>query len=296
MKGFIGIIAAVLVLILLFLSTYTLKEWEQGLVLQFGEFKRVENGWNEGAAADAGLKFKAPWESVIRLERRNIELDFPVKTISDINQKPFEVDSYVLFRITEPLKYYQKMPTQRQANELIEQLVDNSLRGIVANVDGEQLISERRSELMRNTQLAANGVAIREEYGFQITDIRVKRVELPSAVADSVYLRMQSEREEKARSFRAKGVKRKNEIIAEADRDAKIIIAEAGGKAQTIRGEGDAFSNKIYADAYGVDPEFFAFYRTMEAYRRGLGQKTSYILSPDSDFLSYLDDQNGGRR
>ncbi|MEE9347341.1 MAG: protease modulator HflC, partial [Robiginitomaculum sp.] len=154
----------------------------------------------------------------------------------------------------------------------------------------------RRSELMEEIKTIANQTARDSDNGIVITDVRIKKAELPAKVADSVFNRMKSEREKVARKHRAEGNKRKNEIIADADKQAAIILADAKGKAQAIRGEGDALSNKIYADAYGADPEFFAFYRTMEAYKRGLGKKTSYILSPDSDYLSYLDDQFGKKR
>lgn len=278
-----------------FTCTYTLKEWEQGLVLQFGEYKRIENAWNEGAPADAGLKFKLPIENVIILDRRNIEIDFRAETIYDIKQKPLEVDSFILYRIADPLAYYKALGTKAKAQNLLDELMDSSLRGVLARVDSEQIISGRRAELMSEIKGAANSVARDEDYGVEITDVRIKKAELPTKVADSVFDRMNSEREKEARFFRADGSKRKNEIIADADKQAKIIVATAKGKAQTIRGEGDAVSNKIYADAYNNDPEFFAFYRSMEAYKRGLGNGTTYVLSPDSDFLGYLDNQRGPR-
>jgi len=295
-NGFFPLVVLGLFLLILFNCVYTLKEWEQGLVLQFGEYKRVENGWNEGAAADAGLKFKSPIENVIPLDRRNIELDFTAETIYDIKQKPLEVDSFILYRIVDPVAYYKALGTRKRATILLDELMDSSLRGVLARVDSEQIISGRRSELMEEIKKAANLVATGEDYGVEITDVRIKKAELPTKVADSVFDRMNSEREKEARLFRAEGSKKKNEIIADADKQAKIIIAEAKGKAQTIRGEGDAVSNKVYADAYNQDPEFFAFYRSMEAYRRGLGKGTTYVLSPDSDFLSYLDNQRGRSR
>ena len=263
---------------------------------KFGKYKRVENAWSSGAEADAGLKFKLPWENVLVLERRNIEIDFSAETIYDVKQKPLEVDAFILYRIVDAQAYYKDLNNRDRATRVLDELLDSSLRGVLARVDSEQIISGRRAELMREIQETSNDVAKDEGYGVEITDVRIKRAELPSKVADSVFDRMNSEREKEARLFRADGDKQKNEIIADADKQATVILAEARGKAQTVRGEGDAESNKIYNDAYGQDPEFFAFYRTMEAYRRGLGKKTSYILSPDSDFLSYLDDQNGGRR
>ena len=194
------------------------------------------------------------------------------------------------------MAYYKALGTRKRATILLDELMDSSLRGVLARVDSEQIISGRRAELMEEIKKAANLVATGEDYGVEITDVRIKKAELPTKVADSVFDRMNSEREKEARLFRAEGSKKKNEIIADADKQAKIIIAEAKGKAQTIRGEGDAVSNKIYADAYSQDAEFFAFYRSMEAYRRGLGKGTTYVLSPDSDFLSYLDNQRGPRR
>lgn len=296
MKKFSLIAILGLLVLAMFTCTYTLKEWEQGLVLQFGKYKRVENAWDQGAEADAGLKFKLPWENVLHLERRNIEIDFNAVTIYDVKQKPLEVDSFILYQIVDPLAYYKDLNNKPRATRVLGELLDSSLRGVLARVDSEQIISGRRAELMGEIQQISNEVAKAKGYGVEITDVRIKRAELPMKVADSVFDRMNSEREKEARLFRAEGLKRKNEIIADADKQATVIVATARGRAQTLRGEGDAQSNKIYNDAYGLDPEFFAFYRTMEAYRRGLGKRSSYILSPNSDFLSYLDDQNGGKR
>ena len=295
-NGFVPLVILGLLVLAFFTCTYTLKEWEQGLVLQFGKYKRVENAWNAGAPAQAGLKFKLPIENVVILDRRNIEIDFRAETIYDIKQKPLEVDSFILYRIVDPVAYYKALGTKSKATKLLDELMDSSLRGVLARVDSEKIISGGRSELMSEIKEAANLVAKGEDYGVEITDVRIKKAELPTKVADSVFDRMNSEREKEARFFRADGSKRKNEIIADADKQAKIILATAKGKAQTVRGEGDAVSNKIYAEAYQNDPEFFAFYRSMEAYKRGLGTGTTYVLSPDSDFLSYLDNQQGPRR
>ena len=291
-------IVVVAVFLIGFLTcTYTLKEWEQGLVLQFGEYKRVENPWTADDTSDAGLKLKLPWESVLVLERRNIEIDFQVETIYDNENKPLEVDSFILYRITDAQAYYKNLNNTRRATTVLGELIDSSLRGVLGKVVSEQIISGRRAELMGEIQRTSNRVALDEKYGVEITDVRIKKVELPKNVQESVYDRMRAGQEKDARLFRAEGTKIKNEIIAKADKEAAIIIAEARGKAQSIRGEGDAISNKIYADAYNQDAEFFAFYRSMEAYRRGLGKKSTYVLSPDSDFLSYLDNQRGpGRR
>lgn len=296
MKKILPITLLGLAIFSLITCTYTLKEWEQGLVLQFGKYKRIENAWNEGAPADAGLKFKFPWENVLIIERRNIEIDFDAETIYDVKQKPLEVDAFILYRIVDPLAYYKDLNNKNRATRVLDELLDSSLRGVLARVDSEQIISGRRAELMSEIQEISNQVAKQKGYGVEITDVRIKKAELPTKVADSVFDRMNSEREKEARLFRAEGIKRKSEIIADADKQATVILATAKGKAQTIRGEGDAQSNRIYNDAYGQDPEFFAFYRSMEAYRRGLKNGTTYVLSPDSDFLSYLDNQRGSRR
>ena len=294
-KLFIPFILAAIAIVVTF-CTYTLKEWEQGLVLQFGEYKRVENPWNEGAEADAGLKFKAPWENVIILERRNIELDSKVVPILDAKKKPLEVDSFILYRITDPVKYYKALQNTNRAERVLYDLMDSSLRGVLAKVDSHQIISGRRSELMTEIQKEANKIAEGNNYGVFVIDVRIKKAELPRNVAISVYNRMVSERNKEASLFTARGEKRKNEIIAAADKEATIIRAEAKGKSETIRGEGDAISNKVYANAYSKDAEFFAFYRSMEAYKRGLTKGTTYVLSPDSDFLGYLNSQKGRRR
>jgi len=296
MKKIIPLALLGLVAVGLFFCTYTLKEWEQGLVLQFGKYKRVENAWNKGADSQAGLKFKLPWENVLRLERRNIEIDFEAETIYDVKQKPLEVDAFILYQIVDPLAYYKDLNNRPRATRVLDELLDSSLRAVLARVDSEQIISGRRAELMAEIQKISNQVAEEKGYGVEITDVRIKKAELPTKVANSVFDRMNSEREKIARLHRANGEKQKNEIIADADKQATVIVATAKGKAQTVRGEGEALSNRIYADAYSRDAEFFAFYRSMEAYRRGLGKRTTYVLSPDSDFLSYLDNQGGPSR
>ena len=296
MKSIFPIALLGLLVIGFFTCTFTIKEWDQALVLQFGKYKRTENAWNNNAEPDAGLKFKLPWENVLIMERRNIEIDFAAETIYDVKQKPLEVDSFILYRIVDPLAYYKDLNNEQRATRVLDELLDSSLRGVLARVDSEQIISGRRAELMVEILDSANIVAQEEGYGIVITDVRIKKAELPTKVANSVFDRMNSEREKEARKSRAEGEKLKNEIIADAEKQATIILATARGKAQTIRGEGDAISNRIYAKAYGQDPEFFAFYRSMEAYRRGLSSGTTYVLSPDSDFLSYLDNQKGGRR
>lgn len=295
-KSSIGIAFLIVTALFVTFCTYTLKEWEQGLVLQFGKYKRVENAWNNDAEPDAGLKFKLPWENVLRLERRNIEIDFSAETIYDVKQKPLEVDAFILYRIVDPVAYYKDLNNKNRATRVLDELLDSSLRGVLARVDSEQIISGRRGELMSEIQEISNEVAKEKGYGVEITDVRIKKAELPTKVADSVFQRMNSEREKEARRFRAEGEKQKSEIIADADKQATVILAEARGKAQTVRGEGDAISNKIYNDAYTRDAEFFAFYRSMEAYRRSLSNGTTYVLSPDSDFLSYLDNQKGGKK
>lgn len=296
MKNVIGLIVFAVLAVLIGTCTYTLKEWDQGLVLQFGKFKRVENIWNDGADTEAGLKFKAPWENVVVMERRNIELDSKAVLILDSKKKPLEVDAFTLYEITDPEKYYKALQNPIQAESILYKLMDSSLRGVLGGVDSRQIISGRRSELMSEIKKAANLISEGKNYGVRIVDVRIKRAELPNNVAKSVFNRMISEREKEARLFRAEGDKRKNEIIATADREATIILAEAEGKAERIRGEGDGESNQIYADAYGQDQEFFSFYRSMEAYKRGLSGEgqTTYVLSPESDdFLRYLSSQKG---
>ena len=284
-----------LALIMLFGSLFTVEEHEQAIVFQFGEAQRVENPWGE--EDDAGLKLKLPLvEQVQYLSRRNLEVDLrPVELLAS-DQERLVVDAFVRYRITDPIRFYEKLRNERGAQDQLQAIFDSTLRDVLGRVDTPEIISGRRAELMAEIQSVADGVAANEDLGIDIIDVRIKRADLPQDNYERVFDRMVSQRELEANLIRAEGQERAREIRATAEKEATIIRAEAQRQAEIIRGVGDGERTRIFAEAFEKDPEFYAFYRSMEAYRKGLTNGTTYVLSPDSDFLSYLDDQGGNRR
>lgn len=278
----------------IFASLFTVEEHEQAIVFQFGEAQRVENPW--GAEADAGLKFKTPLvENVVYLSRRNLEVDLRPVELLAADQERLVVDAFVRYRIVNAIRFYEKLRNERGAQDQLQAIFDSTLRDVLGRVDTPEIISGRRSELMAEIQAVADRVAEAEDLGIDIIDVRIKRADLPQENYQRVFDRMVSQRTLEANLIRAEGQERAREIRATAEKDATVIQANAQKQAEIIRGEGDGRRNAIYAAAYEQDPEFFAFYRSMEAYKKGLGTGTTYVLSPDSDFLGYLDDQSGRR-
>ena len=284
-----------LIIIAILGSLFTVEEHEQAIVFQFGEAKRVENPW--GQEADAGLKLKTPFvENVVTLSRRNLEVDLdPVQLLAS-DQERLVVDAFVRYRITDPIRFYEALRNEDGAQNKLQSIFDSTLRDVLGRVDTPEIISGRRAELMGEIQQVADGVAQSEDLGIDIIDVRIKRADLPEENYQRVFDRMVSQRNLEANLIRAEGSERAQEIRATAEKEATIIRANAQKQAEIIRGEGDGERTRIFAEAYEKDPEFYAFYRSMEAYRKGLGRDTNWVLSPDSDFLSYLDDQGGGRR
>lgn len=284
-----------LAILAIFASLFTVEEHEQAIVFQFGEAQRVENPWGEDA--DAGLKIKTPFiENVVYLSRRNLEVDLrPVELLAS-DQERLVVDAFVRYRIIDAIRFYETLRNETGAQDQLQTIFDSTLRDVLGRATQPEIISTRRAELMAEIQSVSDAVAEQEDLGIDIIDVRIKRADLPEANYQRVFDRMVSQRTLEANLLRAEGQERAREIRATAERDATVIIAEAQKQAEIIRGEGDGRRNAIYAAAFEQDPEFFAFYRSMEAYRNGLGDRSTFVLSPDSDFLGYLDDQSGPRR
>ncbi|MEE9272663.1 MAG: protease modulator HflC [Robiginitomaculum sp.] len=288
------ILAAITVIIFIF-CTFTVDQRKQALVLEFGEAKRVANPW--GKEADAGLKFKKPWEKIVTLDRRNLEIDLkPVELLAS-DQEPMLVDAFVRYRIVDATKFYEALRDEVGAQHKLQSIMDSTLRDVLGRVNTKEIISGRRAELMNEIQLVTNATANAPEndFGVEIIDVRIKRADLPKANAERVFARMVTERNQRAAQIRAEGEKKSREIRATAEKTAAITRAEAKEKSLKIKGLADAERNKIFAEAFNLDPEFFAFYRSMEAYKKALTTGTTYVLSPNSDFLSYMDNQKGRR-
>lgn len=287
----IGLLGVVLVTLLF--SFYTVTQYEQALVLRFGKASHVENPWGE--EPNAGLKFRIPIaDKVVSLDRRNLEIDLqPVELLAS-DQERLVVDAFVRYRIVDAVSFYEAVRNEAGAAAQLQSIMDSTLRDVLGRVETPEIISGRRAQLMEEIQVITNRFAQEKRLGVEIIDVRIVRADLPTENAERVFKRMVTQRAQEASRIRAEGEERAQEIRATADKTATVTIAEAQEKAEIIRGEGDADRNATYADAYNLDPEFFAFYRSMEAYKKGLGRNSTYVLSPDSDFLSYLSDQQGG--
>lgn len=295
MKGApIVVVLLGIVAVIVLLCTHTVKEWEQALILEFGQAKRVENAW--GQTPEAGLKFKLPYERVITLDRRNLEVDLQSVELVASDQERLVVDAFVRYRIVDGVKFYQALQTERGAQLQLQSIMDSTLRDVLGRVDRPEIIAGRRAELMAEIQQVSNNVVKDKDFGIEIIDVRIKRADLPPANTEQVLNRMVTERRQIAELIRSEGREQALLITSTADKTATILRAEAQQTAEILKGEGDKERNAVYAAAYNNDPEFFAFYRSMEAYKIGLGTGTTYVLSPDSDFLGYLANQQGSRR
>ena len=289
----LAVIAGIIAIIVI-LCTHTVKEWEQALILEFGQAKRVENSW--GKDPKAGLKFKLPYEKVVTLDRRNLEVDLaPVELVAS-DQERLVVDAFIRYRIVDGVKFYQALQTERGAQLQLQSIMDSTLRDVLGRVNRPNIIAGQRAELMAEIQQVSNNVVKDKDFGIEIIDVRIKRADLPRANTEQVLNRMVTERKQIADLIRSEGSEEAQEITSTAEKDATIIRAEAQQQAEIIRGQGDQERNAVYAKAYNQDPEFFAFYRSMEAYKTGLTSGTTYVLSPDSDFLGYLGNQSGPSR
>ena len=273
-----GIIVAIAALA--FFSIFIVKEVNQAIVLQFGDPKRI--------ISKPGLNFKIPFiQNVVFLDKRILNLDTPPEEVIASDQKRLIVDAFARFQIVDPLKFYISVGNERVARSRLSTIVNSRIRNVLGQQELQTLLSEDRSKQMALIQEGVNNEA--ENFGIKIVDVRIKRADLPQANSDAIYRRMQTEREREAKEFRAKGAEMAVTITSTADKEVTVILADAEKQSQIMKGEGDGQRNKIFADAFGQDPEFFAFYRAMQAYEKALiGGETSLILSPDSEFFKFF--------
>ncbi|HEX2553702.1 MAG TPA: protease modulator HflC [Microvirga sp.] len=281
-----GALVLVAVLAVLFYAaTFTVPQTQQALVLQFGRVRAV--------IQDPGLHFKYPFiENVVYLEKRVLDLDLPVQTILSADRQNLEVDAFTRYRISDPLRFYQAVNNIALANQRLQSFVNSSMRNVLASASRDAIVRTDRGGLMNRIQEDVNRQA--QNLGVEIIDLRLTRVDLPAANSQAVYQRMQTERQREAADLRANGQQQAQTIRARAEREATVILAEANRRAEELRGQGDAEKNRILAEAFGQDPGFFSFFRSMQAYEAGLkGNDTRMVLSPNSDFFRYFNDPNG---
>jgi membrane protease subunit HflC len=288
------IIAALVIIAAIVASTatYTVNERQQALVLRFGTVTAVVN---EPGDEDPGLHFKAPFiDDVIYFEKRNMEFDMRPAEILAADQERLVVDAFLRFRITNPLRVYQTARDERGLRERLRPLMDDSLRGVIASINSNEVISGQRSSLMDRIESAVAAQVANQDLGVEVIDVRILRADLPQQVTEQVFQRMASERQQEAQLVRSRGEELALEIRAGAQREATVIRANAQAEADRIRGEGDGRRNRIYAEAYSQDVEFFRFYRSMIAYENALRDGTPIVVPPDSEFFEYFRSESGG--
>jgi len=263
-----------------YLSLFAVKEINQAIVLQFGDPKKV--------IAEPGLQVKIPFiQNVVFLDRRILSLDPAPEEVIASDQKRLIVDAYARFKIVDPLKFYISVGNEMVARSRLATIINSRLRSVLGKHSLATLLSEDRTKQMAVIQDGVNAEA--EKFGITIIDIRIKRADLPQANSEAIYKRMQTEREREAKQFRARGAEMAVTITSTADKEVTVLLANAKKQSEIMKGEGDGQRNKIFADAFGKDPEFFSFYRAMQAYETALiGGDTSLILSPDSDFFKFF--------
>ena len=264
----------------IYLSLFTVKEINQAIVLQFGDPKKV--------IAEPGLQVKIPFiQNVVFIDRRILSLDPAPEEVIASDQKRLIVDAYARFKIVDPLKFYVSVGDERVARSRLATIINSRLRSVLGTQSLATLLSEDRAKQMAIIQEGVNAEA--KKFGITIIDVRIKRADLPQANSEAIYKRMQTEREREAKEFRARGAEMAVTITSTADKEVTVLLANAKKLSEIMKGEGDGQRNKIFAEAFGKDPDFFSFYRAMQAYETALiGGDTSLILSPDSDFFKFF--------
>ena len=272
--------AVVVIGVIVFQSLFIVQEINQAIVLQFGDPKKI--------ITKAGLNFKLPFiQNVVFLDKRILNLDNDPQEVIAADQKRLIVDAIARFKIVDPLKFYISVGNERVARSRLSTIINSRIRGVLGTQELATLLSTDRTKQMAIIQNDVNTEA--KTLGIQIVDVRIKRADLPQANSEAIYKRMQTEREREAKEFRAQGAEIAQKIRSTADKDVTVLLAEANKKSEIMKGEGDGLRNKIFADAFGRDPQFFGFYRAMQAYEKALiGGETSLVLSPDSEFFKYF--------
>jgi membrane protease subunit HflC len=285
--GVLAVLAVVLAIIA-YSSLFTVHQTRLALVVRLGQPVRV--------VTEPGLNFKIPLiDSVISIDKRILDLENSAQEVIASDQKRLVVDAFARYRIKDALKFYQSVGSIEGANSRLSTLLNAALRRVLGEATLTHVVRDQRAQLMAKVREQVNREA--DAFGITIVDVRIRRADLPEQNSQAVYQRMQTERQREAAELRANGSQRSQEIRARADRDVTVLIAEAQSKAEQTRGEGDAERNRIFAEAFSRDPDFFAFYRSMQAYEAGLKHTdTRMVLKPDSDFFRYFADPAGRPR
>ena len=286
--GGVVVVLLVAILIVAYSSVFTVYQTRQALVVRLGQPVRV--------VSEPGLNVKLPFvDTVIAIDKRILDLEAPPQEVIASDQKRLVVDAFARYKITDPLRFYQTLGSIEGANSQLSILLNSALRRVLGEVTFTHVVRDQRADLMFRIRELVDREA--GPYGIQVVDVRIRRADLPEQNSQAVYQRMQTERQREAAEFRAQGNQRAQEIRSRAEREATILVAEAQSRSEQIRGEGDAQRNQIFADAFNRDPDFFAFYRSMQAYEAGLRHNdTRLLLKPDTSFFRYFNDPMGRLR
>jgi membrane protease subunit HflC len=286
--GFVGGLALVLIvaaLVVGYSSLFTVYQTQQALVVRLGNPVRV--------VSEPGLHVKVPFvDTVIAIDRRILDLEAPAQEVIASDQKRLVVDAFARYRVKDLLRFYQTLGSFAGANSQLPILLNSALRRVLGEATFTHVVRDQRADLMARIRDLVDREA--GAYGIEVVDVRIRRADLPEQNSQAVYQRMQTERQREAAEFRAQGGQRAQEIRSRADREVTVLIAEATAKSEQIRGEGDAQRNEIFANAFTRDPDFFGFYRSMQAYEAGLKHNdTRLLLKPDTSFFRYFNDPAG---
>lgn len=287
MRAFLAFLVIVLGLVAaaLYASAFIVHQNEQALVLRFGDPRT--------AIDTPGLKWKVPFvDTVEYFDKRILDLDTSEQEITASDQQRMIVDAYARYRITNPLLFYQNVRGENRVRQVVGPLVESEIRRVLGSAPLQDIVKGKRESLMK--EIAAQVNKEGRDYGLEVVDVRIKRADLPQDNLKNVFDRMKADRIREATELRAQGEAASNRIRADADRQVTIIRAEATKKSDQLRGEGEGERNRIFAEAFGKDPDFFRFYRSMQAYEKAMKPgDTRLLLSPDSEFFRYFKDPNG---
>jgi len=289
--GIAGGVSVVLVVVLLLIgygTLFTVPQTRQALVVRLGEPRQVYT--------DPGLHFKWPLiESVIYIDKRILDLENAAQEVIASDQKRLVVDAFARYRVRDVLMFYQTVGSIDGANSRLATQLNSALRRVLGEATLTHVVRDDRATLMARVREQLDREA--QAFGIQVVDVRIRRADLPEQNSQAVYQRMITERQREAAQYRADGSQKSQEIRAKADRDVTILLATATSTSEQTRGQGDAERNRIFAEAYNKDPDFFAFYRSMQAYEAGLrSSDTRMVIRPDSDFFRFFSDPTGKRQ
>ena len=283
--AFASLVVVIGVVLAIASAMFTVGQTQQALVLRFGEPRTL--------VKDPGLHMKMPFiENVVYLDNRILDVETSKQEVLASDNNRVEVDAFLRYKIIDPLRFYQSVRTPQGADSQLGNVLNSAVRRVLGEANIQQIVRDQRAQLMVRIRDQVEAEA--QKFGVSIQDVRIRRADLPRQISEQVYKRMQTERAREAAEFRAQGNEQAQRITSKADRDVVVLRAQAQQQADKVRGEGDADRNKIFAEAYGKDPDFFSFYRSMQAYEAGLkSSDTRMVLSPSSDFFRFFGRASG---